>query len=83
MIDHRRLFPSRRTDFKERKMSSAVRCDGLITINDRNETSLHELSSSFDDRWITDEGSRCILIMLRRRGVAYDRRLDLDLVVQI
>ena len=83
MIDHGRLFPPRRTDFKETEMSSAVRSDGLSTINDHDETSLHEFSSSFDDRWITDEGKRCILIIWRRRGVAYDRPLDLDLVVQI
>ena len=63
MIDHGRLFSSRRTDFKETKMISAVRSDGLIAINDRDETSLHESSSSFDDRWIVDEGSTCILIM--------------------
>ena len=63
MIDHERLFPSRRIDFKETKMSSVIRSDGLIAINDRDETSLHESSSSFDDRWIADEGSRCILIM--------------------
>ena len=63
MIDHKRHFPSRRTDFKETKMSSVVRSDGFIAINDHDETSLHESSSSFDDRWIADEGSRCILIM--------------------
>ena len=63
MIDHGRLFPPRRTDFKETIMSSAVRSDGLIAINDHDETSLHELSSPFDDHWITDEGTRCILII--------------------
>ena len=41
------------------KMSSAVRSDGLIAINDRYETSLHESSPSFVDRRIADVGSRC------------------------
>ena len=59
MDDCERLFPLRRTHFKETKMSSAVRSDGLIAINNRDETSLHESPSSFADRQIVDVGSRC------------------------
>ena len=44
MNNHGPVLPPRRTEFKEAKMGVAVGSDGLIAINDRDETSLHESS---------------------------------------
>ena len=55
---HGRLFSSRRTVFKEGFLGSAVRFDGLIAINGRDETSFRESASIFYDCWIADEGLR-------------------------
>ena len=38
----------------------------------------YESASLFDDRWITDVGSRWDLIAWRRRGFDFDRSLDFD-----
>ena len=41
-------------------MGSTVGSDGLIAINDRDRTSIHESSPSSDDRPIVNQGSRCV-----------------------
>ena len=41
-------------------LGSAVGSDGLIAINDRDRTPIHESSPSFDDRPIVNQGSRCV-----------------------
>ena len=57
---HGRVFPSRRTSFKETDLGTAFQSDGLIAINCRDETFFRESASSFADHWIADEGLRCV-----------------------
>ena len=45
MINHGHVLPPRRMSFKEAKMGSAVRSDGLIAINDRDETSFPQIGA--------------------------------------
>ena len=59
-------------------MGSAVRFDGLIAINDRDEMSFHKSSRSNFERSIADGWSRCVLIMRRRRCFNFYRLLDFD-----
>ena len=75
---HGPFFPSRRTEFREVRSGRDRLSDGLIAINGRDETSFHESTSLFDDRWIADGGSRCDLIAWRRRCFDFDRPLDFD-----
>ena len=58
--DREHLLPSLRITLKGAKMGSPVRSDGLIAINDRDETSFRESSRLISGRSIANQGSRCI-----------------------
>ena len=49
-----------RTFLNKSDLGSTVGSDGLIAINDRDRSSIHESSPSSDDRPIANQWSRCV-----------------------
>ena len=65
---HGRLFPSRRTSFKEIRFGLSRWMKTMIAIDGRDHASVGESTSPFDDRPINGERSRFDFIARVRRG---------------
>ena len=62
MNDHGPVLRRKEVHLKERERGAAIRSDGLIAINDRDETSFRESSRLISGRSIANRGWRCNLI---------------------